>query len=118
MAERPQDEAQFLSRVHAQLDQSVVDLDPETRARLAQARRQAVAQISKPRRLPQPVAMLALAASVVVMVAGISLLLPVSNPALPAIDAKDMAMLTTGEDFELLEDLDFYRWLEDTEQST
>lgn len=111
MSRQPYDENEFLKKIHTTLDQSVATVDEATRGRLAEARRHAVSQIGR-RPLVQPVTMLAMAASVAVLAIGVSLWWPTATGTIPAAD--DLALISAGEDFELLEDLEFYRWLEAT----
>ncbi|MGD8975956.1 MAG: DUF3619 family protein [Gammaproteobacteria bacterium] len=96
-------------------------LEPDVRRRLADARRQALAAAqtgSKPR-LPLPVLIPAGAAAAVV--AGLVIVLG-RQPGpeggydpLVAADppVEDMEILLGNEDLELLDDLDFYLWLDD-----
>jgi Protein of unknown function (DUF3619) len=116
MSKQPQDEAAFLAQLRATLDQSVESLDPATRTRLAAARRKAVAEMGKQRLPHKPIMLLAMAASVAVLAVGVSLWWPTATGTMPAMD--DLSLLTAGEEFELLEDLEFYRWLEATEHTT
>lgn len=104
-------------RLRSALEQAAADIDPATAARLRDARRHAMTAAGTGWRarwhwlaLSVPVAA---AAAVVVLVAGV--LLPDSSTA-PAIATypevvRDLDLLTSGESLDLLEDLDFIRWL-------
>lgn len=116
MSMQPQDDARFLAQLRATLDQSVESLDPDTKACLAAARHKAVAAIAKPHLPHKPMVMLAMAASVAVLAVGVALWWPSATATMPAMD--DLTLLTAGEEFELLEDLEFYRWLEATQHTT
>lgn len=116
MNKQPQDEAAFLAKVQATLEHSLESIDADTKARLAASRRKAVVAIAKSPRSYKPVMMLAMAASVVVLAVGVALWWPSSHGTMPAAD--DLSLLTAGDDFELLEDLEFYRWLEATKHTT
>lgn len=100
-------------RIVAALDTRAADLDAATLGRLAAARRAAMAR-SRSRlafvgRSWQTVGALALAASAVF---GISLWLhaPAQGPA--PLGPAELEMLAEDEELELLEKLEFYRWLE------
>jgi hypothetical protein len=104
-------------QILAALDERAASLDATTLARLAVARRAAVA---RPRsawglgdRRWQAVGGLALAASVVF---GLSLWLngPLQGPASPS--PAELELLAEDENLELLDKLEFYRWLEQESQ--
>lgn len=110
------DDKVFLERVKATLDHAVDDIDPVTRARLSAARHRAVAAIGQRRPFFQPVAMVAMAASVMVLAVGVYLWMPTAPGTMPAVE--DVPLLSSGEDFELLQELEFYRWLELEDRTT
>lgn len=98
-------------------EESVAGLDAGTRARLAAARRAAVERARAPRRAPTwlvggrgliPVGALAAAIVAAVLVG--------RDPAVPGSASEaavlgDLEILAAEEDFEMLEDLEFYSWL-------
>jgi hypothetical protein len=100
-------------RIAAVLDDRASSLDAETLARLAAARHRALATRRRTFGLStrrwQAVGGLALAASVVF---GVSIWLhgPMQGPLPPSPD--DLEMLAEDEGLELLEKLEFFRWLE------
>ncbi len=100
----------LLAKITASLDQHVTDIDPIICQRLAVVRKAALQKLHKPRRSVPPVIMMAMAASVIAVVIGVLLWQPTAPGTIPALE--DIPILSAGEDFELLEDLDFYRWLE------
>lgn len=119
MAER--DDRRLEERAGRLYRQQVDALEPDVRRRLADARRQALASARKSPgpRLALPVLVPAGAAAAVV--AGLVIVLgrqpgpeggdiPLATAA-PA--AEDMEILLGNEDLDLLDDLDFYLWLDD-----
>ena len=104
-------------RVRESLDRSVEDLDEAAVGRLRAARREALDAAPTARRpllarwgwepwlIPTGAA-----ASIAVTMLAIGLLVHQPGPT-PFDEADDLELLTSGEDLELLEDLDFYRWL-------
>jgi hypothetical protein len=114
----PQDEA-FERRARELFDASVDGLDAATRARLAAARRAAVAETGSRRvaswRGWAPVAIAASAALVAVIVwrePGDAPPATVGPAAAPALDA--LELVAAGDDLDLVaEDLEFYAWLDE-----
>lgn len=112
-----QDEAGWIARVREQLDQDARDLDAATASRLNRARQTALdlglrRQRSRGWWLP-----FALATAVAVVLAlSVTLRTPDSAPQAPALAAPavadDLELLAAGEDLEMIEDLEFYAWLE------
>lgn len=100
----------LLAKISATLDQQVTEIDPNISQRLAAARHTALQELHKPHRSVSPVIMLAMAASVIAVVVSVLLWQPGAPGTIPALE--DLPILSAGEDFELLEDLEFYRWLE------
>jgi hypothetical protein len=111
MTDRAQDLLQ--QRLVAALDDRAANLDAETLARLAAARRAALATrrrtLGLATRRWQAVGGLVLAASVVF---GVSIWLhgPVRGPMPPS--PADLELLAEDKELELLEKLEFFRWLE------
>jgi hypothetical protein len=100
-------------RIAAALDDRAANLDAETLARLATARQRALATrrsaFGLSTRRWQAVGGLALAASIVF---GVSIWLhgPMQGPMPPS--PADLEMLAEDDELELLEKLEFFRWLE------
>ncbi len=122
------DDAGLAERICRHLDQDVNDLDSATLSRLAQARRLALAAVNQPRR-PWPrmtwlverpardwLVPAGAFASVVATVVTVSLLVMEPGNGL-AREADDLELLTAGEELELYENLEFYQWLQDREQT-
>lgn len=104
-------------RAKALFDEGVDGLDARTRSRLTQARHAAVAALVQQRepfmrRWWLPAAGLATAALVAVIV--VFNLNPAANQQLAAasLAVEDMDILSGAENIELLEDMEFYAWLE------
>jgi hypothetical protein len=107
------------TRSKALFDASVSDLDARTRSRLRQARHAAVAQARGRswRVWALPVLASAALASLVVVV-----LLPVLQSRQQPLTesfaaAEDMTLLMNEESLDLLEDMEFYAWLDDAPEA-
>jgi hypothetical protein len=105
------DDGRVPERAKALFDESVRELDAETLSRLNRSRQTALAELkaggaglSWLRWTPVGAAAVAAVAAVVVWRAG-------DLEQLPPDTAADFEMLLAGEELELLEDLEFYRWL-------
>ena len=103
----------FEQRSKALFDESVAELDGSIRSRLTQARHGALdgAETQRRYRVWLPLAGLATAAAMTafVFVPGLrqQRTLPTSTAS-----ADDMTLLLNSEDLELLEDMEFYAWLD------
>lgn len=89
------------------LDRGVEDLDGATRARLARARRRALVESDRRRGWREGLALGGLAVAGLAVVA-VLLWQPPSSPA--AVPLADVELLAS-EEYELVEDLEFYLWL-------
>ena len=105
------DDGRVTERAKALFDESVRELDAETLSRLNRSRQKALAELkaggaglSWLRWTPVGALTAAAVAAVVVWRAG-------DLEQLPPDAAADFEMLLAGEELELLEDLEFYRWL-------
>ena len=109
--DRSADDA-FAERARAVFDDSIESLDAETRSRLNRGRHAALEAAGDSRPLWRPLAWLpatAAAAAIAVVV------LTANDPAMaPAIQppAADMEILLNGDDLEMLDDLEFYSWID------
>jgi hypothetical protein len=105
-------------QILAALDERAANLDAVTLARLAAARRAAVARRrsawSLGGRRWQTVGGLALAASLAIGLSLWRLHGPLQGPASPS--PAELELLAEDEDLELLDRLEFYRWLEQESQ--
>lgn len=119
MAER--DDRRLEERAARLYRQQLDALEPDVRRRLADARRQALASAGRGSRPRLPLPVLVPAGVAAAVVAGLVIVLsrqpgPEGDYApLVAADppAEDMEILLGNEDLELLDDLDFYLWLDD-----
>ena len=109
------------ARSKALFDTSVAELDAATRSRLRQARHAAVEQAGGRARFTWWVPTLTGA-----VVAGLLILaLPMLGPKLAdvplndnlAARAEDLSLLMNDEDLDLLEDMEFYAWLDETPEA-
>jgi hypothetical protein len=110
----------FAERMRVLLDESAMRPDDQARMRLRSVRLKAleVAEQQVPwyLRFPRWVTAGGLATAMVLVMA-VSLWMAAGRNALPVDQVEDMDILTTNEQLELYKDLDFYRWLESTDNS-
>ena len=108
---------ELLNRIRRELDDGVESLDGETRARLTSARHEALKHTKQPGlRAWLPTGGLALASLLVIMVIAFKL-----QPAGPELDfpvvllenEQDLELVGAIDNFEMLEELEFYYWLEE-----
>ncbi len=124
MKSKPSEE-EFLSRVKTTLDASSERLDELTQARLSAARRRAVeaathqerlqiGEILSLRWLSQHRGLVATAATITLATA-FMLSLNFSEPQTAVVTAQleDLELLSSSDDLELYENLDFYLWIDD-----
>lgn len=122
------DETRLAERIRAHLEASADALDDATVARLEEARRRAVAAAGRSARRGgwrsllgerRPAEWLVPAgafASVVATATALSIM--VADPGDGVVrEMDDLEMLTSGEDIELYENLEFYQWLQDRERA-
>lgn len=105
----------FLNQVREVLDESTASMDAQTASRLNRARQRALDLGLKPRsRWVWPSLALATAASLTLALS-LAVHMPDTAP-LPAAAAADLSqdleLLAGSEDLELIENLEFYAWLE------
>ena len=101
----------FIKSVKTALEESTENLDAVTRSRLTTARHQALAQKNKKRTwFPGlvPVGAFASLAAAILIFTIWSENSGLENPSL----MEDMELLSSSESFELLEELEFYEWLD------
>ena len=121
-------DAQLIEAVRTRLDEQVDGLDSATLSRLAQARRLAVAAAAAPRprwrRMMRPASrpvgdwLVPAGAFASVLATAVALTLMVAEPGNgSAREMDDVELLTAGEELELYENLEFYQWLQDREQT-
>lgn len=109
----------FERRSKTAFDESVDNLSGEIRSRLTQARHRALEEAAAPRvtrRLWLPAAGLTAAA-----VAAVVVITPrvTQERGMPeSFASEDLAMLLNDDDLELIENMDFYAWVEDNLDAT
>lgn len=107
--------ARLAARARAELEDSARALDSASLSRLNRARQQALDAARSPRRAGWRWPALALASSGCALVAVLALWrMPApesERPAQPPL-ATDLALIGDGSDLELVEDLEFYAWLD------
>jgi hypothetical protein len=117
-------DAKLIEGIRNRLDEQVAGLDSATCSRLAQARHLALAAAAEPRprwrRATRPAGdwLVPAGAFASVLATAIALTLMVTEPgdgSAPEMD--DVELLTAGEELELYENLEFYQWLQDREQT-
>ncbi len=107
------DDRVFVEQVRQTLDRHAEALDEVTAARLAAARRKAL-KARQPRRYGLPVvAFSALAASILAVALFLN-----QDAGVQGLDADTLEQLAQSEDQELIENLDFYDWLDATQASS
>ena len=113
---RDLDEAdeRFIAQAKAHFEESVRDLDGATQSRLNQARQTALAEIATGTGFGRwnqwvPVAGVAAAAVFAVVLWRGD---PPTNEIVPPATASDFELLLNQDDFEMLEDFEFYSWIE------
>lgn len=104
----------FISQTKALFDESVQSLDAATRSRLNQGRQAALAEIATGAGFGRwnqwvPVAGVAAATVFAVVLWRGS---PQVNEFLPSATASDFEILMDRDDFEMLENLEFYSWID------
>ena len=112
MSDRDSDSEQFLKQIRQQLDESENRLDATTRSRLTQIRSAALDSATQPKAKGLwPVPAMALSAAAIVAVVSVSL--SVNTVTVQNSSLDDLSLLTINDSFELLNDVEFYQWLED-----
>ena len=108
------DESELERKARALFEDSVERLDAGTRSKLTQARNRALDEVSKGavhrRWLWAPAGGVALAAIVAVFLSSGG---PRSGAEAGALALEDLDIVADSENFEMLEDVEFYMWLED-----
>lgn len=103
-------DSDFVGQVKQHLDQHADAIDELTAARLRAARRLALSQQHTSRRVWLPMAGLATAAAVAL----VSFVLMQR----PQIQDMGLDLWVASDDLELIEELDFYAWLEETQSNS
>ena len=107
----------FEAKAKKLFDESVAGLDAQTRSRLNRGRQAALAELESPKAAWGqwlPAAGIAAAAVVAVVVWTGN---PPVDELTPDASASDFEILLTEDSFEMLEDLEFYSWIELDEES-
>jgi hypothetical protein len=111
------DESRWLAQLRTQLDEDARDLDAETASKLNRARQRALDAGLARRRSRYGFLAYALTASIAALLA-LSVLVRVAErpEPMPAVatapTADDLDLLAGTEELEMIEDLEFYAWLE------
>ena len=110
-------ESAFIESAKNHFDDSVSGLDAETQSRLNQGRQAALAELDK----AKPVWVQWAPATGVAAAAVVAVVMWSGNPvpddvAVPAV-ATDMEILLTEDSLEMLEDLEFYSWIDFEEET-
>lgn len=107
---------QWLNTVQAELEQSVQEIDAATQSKLTQIRYQALDKtpVKKRNLYGLPVAAMLSACLVLAIVVN----LPEQQTDQNETMIDDLDLITNSESLELLEDLEFYEWLEDYDLPT
>lgn len=122
----PASDARFVERVRRRLDDDVSAFDSETLSRLRRARQRAIAAAGKrswwraPWAAHRPAGDWLVPAGAFASIAAtaLALTLMVSEPDDGiAREVDDLELLTAGEELELYENLEFYQWLGNHEQT-
>jgi len=113
-----EDDRLFAARAKTHFDDSVAGLDAATRSRLTQARTRAMSELQLPGLAPRWMheRPRALVAGVAVAVLAGWLLIPSGDPEHPspqALAGSDDLELLLEDEFEMLEELEFYAWLDE-----
>jgi len=121
-------DTRIIEHIRRRLDEDVEALDSATLSRLEQSRRLALAATAQPKRpwwrilwsgdRPTGDWLVPAGAFASVFATALALTLMVAEPEngiAHAVD--DLELFTAGEDLELYENLEFYQWLEDREQT-
>jgi hypothetical protein len=107
-------ESELERKARALFENSVERLDAGTRSKLTQARNRALDEVKKGtahrRWIWAPAGGVALAAIVAVVLSSGGLR---SSPETGALALEDIDIVADSENFEMLEDVEFYMWLED-----
>lgn len=105
----------FLNQVVDVLDQSIEHLDGRTLSRLNQARHRALATPARPRWVNLPwLKAGALAAVILALVNGWMMF---TTPELQTLTTDDFELVITNDDYELMQDLDFFTWMIEQEHA-
>ena len=108
------DESELERKARALFENSVEQLDARTRSKLTQARNRALDEVkrSAPQRrwIWAPAGGVALAVVVAVVLSSGGLR---SSPETGTLALEDIDIVADSENFEMLEDVEFYMWLED-----
>jgi uncharacterized protein DUF3619 len=105
------DEDELATKIKQDLDESIEALDANTLSRLRQLRAKAIER-SEPRKYPTQGLLIGGLATACVMVLAVILLL---NPetSVQTVPVEELELISSMEHLDLLEDLEFYEWLEE-----
>ena len=98
----------LIEDIRAALDADLDHVEPQTAVRLRAARMRALERAERPARDWTRFAPAGAFASACI----VALVFMTARPDTPPIGMPEFEMLASGEDLELIEDLDFYEWLD------
>lgn len=110
----PDQDKQFTEFAKRTLDQSVQDLDSETRSRLSSARQTELSQSFKPRWSFYPAWGIAAACAALLT---FTLWEAQPPPVIATLSIDDVEILASADGWEFYEDLEFYSWLAENDQT-
>ena len=105
-----QNEDDLNARVKQHLDDSVRDLDANTLSKIRQIRSQAIEKANV-KKTDWSGVMSGALATACVMVFTVTILL--KTPVIEPVSVDDLELISSSDNLELFEDLEFYEWLED-----
>jgi hypothetical protein len=114
MNEKQQND-KLIENIHAQLQNSVNNIDAATQSKITQARHRALDQYSSKQPLHLWLSATAVATSCVAIL--IFLLYPAQQNSEPAL-LDEFELISNIDDMEVLEELEFYQWLDEYEIPT
>lgn len=109
----------WLTEIKNELEQSTDTLDASVQSRLYAARRRALASYKGSQEWSYrrwPIWTSAVAATAVLSLSVLFWQQSGNQAVLPELAAGDMELITNSEEFALLDELEFYQWLEESEQ--
>ncbi len=121
-SENVRDNRDFEERTKLLFDQSVAALDGHTRSKLTQARYRALEELGQRRQASWGRSLLPAGAAAVVAILSLMLwqgqMEPVSDRSFDVAAVTDLEILLGEEELDMIEELEFYAWLEEQAELT